>query len=123
MIVHIDNEHIRIGTDNGILFFTYKNGISIDLPTAIVMVAHRLFVQNGKSLPVLCNVTGVQKITRLARIYLSKQGTVLVERLALVSTSERSTAIAKFYLAANARSERTRFFRDENTALQFLRSF
>lgn len=123
MIIHFDNEYMSVGIEDEILFFTYKNGITIDLPIAIGTVAQRLSVQDGKSFPVLCNVEGVRKISRLARIYLSKRGTVLVERIALVSTSKLSTTIAKFYLLVNSRSVRARLFSDENAALQFLRSF
>lgn len=123
MIIHVDNEHIRIGIDNGILIFTYKDGIIIDLPTAMLIVSHRLMVQDGKAFPVLCHLGGVKKISRLARIYLSRKGTVLVERIALLSTSKLPTAIAKFYLSTNVCSERVRFFYDENVARQFLRSF
>lgn len=123
MIIHFDNEYMSVGIEDEILYFTYKNGITIDLPIAIGTVAQRLSVQDGKSFPVLCNVGGVREISRLARIYLSKRGTVLVERIALVSTSKLSTTITEFYLLVNARSVRARLFSDENAALQFLRSF
>ena len=123
MTIHVDNGYIQIGIDNDILFFTYKNGTIIDLPTAIETVGQRLMVQDGKAFPVLCHLGGVKKISRLARIYLSRKGTVLVERIALLSTSKLPTAIAKFYLSTNVCSERVRFFYDENVARQFLRSF
>lgn len=123
MTIHVDNGYIWIGIDNDILFFTYKNGTIIDLPTAIETVGQRLMVQDGKSFPVLCNVSGVQEISRSARIYLSKQGSVLVEKMAMVSSSHLSVAIANFYLTINTRSVRTRFFNNEDDALQFLKSF
>ena len=109
MIAHIDNEHIRIGIDDGILFFTYKNGIVIDLPTAITSVTHLLLVQNGKQFPVLCDISGVGRINRSARIYLSREGTVLVDSLALVVSSKLSTTMAKFYLDAYVHSVRQEF--------------
>ena|SRR5690606_23545198 len=122
MITHVDNEHIWIGIDNGILFFTYKNGIVIDLPVAIGTVGQRLSVQNGKYYPIICDVNGVRYIDRSARIYLSKQGSLLVKALALVSDSRSTTAITQFYLSFNAGSIPVRMFKDKDAALWFLRS-
>lgn len=122
MMAHIDNRYFWIGIDNGILFFTYKNGIVIDLPAAIGTVGQRLSVQNGKKYPILCDVSGVGYIERSARIYLSQQGLLLVKALALVSDSRSTTAITQFYMSFNTGTVPVRMFTDKDAAVRFLRS-
>jgi|SRR5690554_4382287 len=122
MVVHIDNRHFWVGIDSGILYFTYKNGVIIDLPLAIKSVSYRLSVQNGKNFPVLCDVSGVRYIGRSARIYLSVQGSQLIKALAFISRSRSTSGITQFYLSFNSSSIPTRIFKGKDVALRFLRS-
>lgn len=119
----IENKYAKFWVENGILFFVYKNGISLDLPTVQKIVQGRLKLQQGRMLLNFCDIRGVKSVDKAARNYLSREGSALIKAIALLVDNPLSSAMSKFYVRMNNPSIPTQMFTQRETALEFLEAF
>ena len=95
---YIENECAKLWIEKEILFVVYKNDVSIGLPGAIKVVEDRLFLQQGKSFLVFCDMRGVKSAEKAARNYLALEGSILIKAVALLVNNPLSNIISGFYI-------------------------
>jgi hypothetical protein len=108
---------------NGMLFITYKKGISITLEDAKEMIKNRLLFTQNVSYPMLVQDEGISFIAKEARDFMSKEGTEGVIAGAFVLKSVYSTFLINFYLSVTRPKVPNRMFTDPTKALEWLEQF
>ncbi|MBW8244157.1 hypothetical protein K1F50_15215 [Muricauda oceani] len=115
----VETELATMWLENDILFFVWKEGISIDLSGAKKTVARRMLLQQGKPYRILCNINGVRHIEKDAWHFLSGDGAGLVEELVLVAATPLERAFSK-YISNRMRSAPIKVFPHMETARKYL---
>lgn len=105
-----------------LLHVVYKKGISIDLKAAQHIVRDRMLLQEGREMPVLCDIRGVKRVNKPARDYFALEGSLWVKALAFLIDPPITDMISDFYLGTHAPSFPTRSFSNKSEALAFLKS-
>lgn len=105
--------------EDDILFFIWKEGITIDLSGAKKTVARRMLLQQGKPYRILCNINGVSHIEKEAWHFLSGEGAELVEELVLVAATPLEVVFSK-YISTRMRSAPIKVFPNMETARKYL---
>jgi len=119
----IENEYVKISTEDGILFMTYKKE-QIDLPYAKSVVESRLQVSNGKAYPVFVDLNKVKSTSKDARGYLAgNEAAHLISASALWGMNELIKMLSNFYLSLNKPDVPVRFFSDKQKALEWLKKY
>ncbi|MGB5819309.1 MAG: hypothetical protein WBG90_07470 [Saonia sp.] len=118
-----ENEYAEFWIENGILFFVYKDGISVDLPMVIKIVEDRLKLQQGRTLLNFSDIRGVKSVDKAARNYLAREGSVLIKAVALLVDNPLNKVISQFYVKANNPPIPTKVFTEREAALMFLETF
>lgn len=118
-----ENRYARFWIADGILRFEYREGIVINLAAARSVVADRLYFQNERVLPVLCDSRGVAAIDKAARDYLASAGSLLAKGVALLVRENVSQVMSRFYLQVSKPAVPTEIFTKEREALSYLSSF
>lgn len=118
-----ENRYARFWIAGGILRFEYKEGTAIDLAVAREVVADRLYFQNERVLPVLCDSRGVLSIDKAARDYLASSGSLLAKGVAILVLENVSQVMSRFYLQVSKPAVPTEIFTKEQEALCYLSSF
>ena len=95
----VETELANMWLEDDILFFIWKEGISIDLSGAKKTVARRMALQQGKSYRILCNINGVRHIEKEAWHFLSGEGAELVQELVLVAATPLERVFFKYILS------------------------
>ena len=108
---------------DGILFITYKKGISITLDDAKEMIKNRLLFTGNSSYPMLVQDEGISFIAKEARDFMSKEGTEGLLAGAFVLKSVYSTFLINFYLSVTRPKVPNRMFTDSTKALEWLEQF
>ena len=119
----IENDFAEFHLKNGIMFFTYKKDSYLDLEAAMRVVNDRVSIQNGKSYPVLCNITGLKGISKDGRDFLAKEGSELVKAVALIGASPGLRVMTNFYLYVNKPIVPTKVFPSKSEALKYLENY
>jgi len=117
---YYQNDFAEFWTEGSILFFVYKQGISLNLDAAKQLVADRLKVQNGVEYPVLCDMRGIKDSDKPARDYLAKEGSSQVRAVAVLIDSPVTRVMLNFYLSISRPLIPTKMFTDKNQAIEFL---
>ncbi|GAA3648782.1 DUF7793 family protein [Flavivirga jejuensis] len=117
---HIENEYAKFWIEKDILFFVYKNGISIDQSVATKIVEDRLSLQQGKAFLIFCDMRGIKSINKSARNYLAIEGSVLIKAVALLVNNPLTSAISGFYIKTSDPAIKTQVFTKKEDALEFL---
>lgn len=115
----VETELATMWLEDDILFFIWKEGISIDLSGAKKTVARRMLLQQGKPYRILCNINGVRHIEKEAWHFLSGEGAELVEELVLVAATPLERVFFK-YISTRMRSAPIKVFPDMETARKYL---
>ncbi|GAA3586913.1 hypothetical protein Q4Q39_19255 [Flavivirga amylovorans] len=123
MIDHLENEYAKFWIEKDILYFVYKDGISIDQSVAIKVVEDRLLLQQGKAFLILCDMRGIKKINKSARNYLALEGSTLIKAVALLVNTPLSSTISGFYIKTSNPSITTQVFTEQEDALKFLNNY
>lgn len=105
--------------DKDILFFFWKERVSIDLSGAKETVAQRLRLQQGRPQRILCKFNGILHIEKEARHYLLGEGAELVQELVLIATTPLELAYSK-YISNKMPLVPTKVFPDMDTAMGYL---
>lgn len=115
-----ENEWAEFWIEKEILFFVYKDGVSIDRSIAVKVLKDRLALQEGRPFLIFCDARGVKKIDRAARDYYALEGSVLTIAVALLVSEPLTHALSGFYIKTSRPPIPTGMFTDEEEALAFL---
>lgn len=116
----IENSYAYISLEGGILFFKYKNQVTIGLQQAMEVVADRMKLQRGIPYPILCDIKGVMEVDRDARKYLAIEGTLLSRAIALITGNPVSERISNMYVKNYIPNVPVKICKDQEEGLKFL---
>jgi hypothetical protein len=108
---------------DGILFITYKKGISVYLEDAKEMIRNRLLFTGNISYPMFVQDEGISFIAKDARDYMSNEGTQGLLAGAFLLKSVYSTFLINFYLSVTRPKIPNRMFTDKTKALEWLEQY
>lgn len=108
---------------DGILFVDYKPDLIVSLKVAKRIARDRMEFQQNKEYPVFCYLDGIFGVHSEARYYLVQEGALLINALALHSTSPVAIRLTEFYLKIHSHKIPTQIFKYKNQALQFLKPY
>lgn len=108
---------------NGILYFVYHSIPLLDHYMAKSIVQERLEFQQGRYYPVLCDTSGIQDATKLARDYLALEGSTLTKAVAIVDHRSVAKSMLELYLKRNRPLVPTAVFSDNIAAQKFLHPY
>ncbi len=118
----IENDFAQFHIRDGVMFFTYKPDIEIDLDGAKRIVADRLKLQGDETYPVVCDIRGLKGANKAARDYLANEGSEKVKVVALIVASPGLKIMTDFYLMVNKPTVPTKIFTSEDQAVKFIES-
>ena len=118
----IENEYATYMINDGILHVEYKN-VNLDLSAAVSIVEDRFALQEGQSIPVLCDIRKIKGINKTARIYLSIEGSSFIKAVAFIVEAPVSDMFSKFYLRTSKPPIPTMVFELISEALIFLKKY
>ncbi|MCK8141445.1 hypothetical protein MW871_06015 [Flavobacterium sp. I-SCBP12n] len=118
-----ENEFARFWIDGSILFFIYKDNVSINLAAAECIVANRIQFQNNIAYPVFCDARGIVSMDKPARDYLAQSGSFLTLAVGLLVNEQVSVMVSYFYLKINKPIVPTRLFTDQLAAIVFVTNY
>lgn len=104
-----------------LMHIIYKKDLSIDLKVAQVVVRDRMKLQNGREMPVLCDIRSVRKVNKQARDYLALEGSQWITALAFLIDPPVTDVISSIYVSTHAQSMPTQSFTNKSEALAFLK--
>lgn len=116
---HENNYAVYLLTDE-LLHIIYKKVPDINLKAAQLIVKDRMELQEGKAMPVLCDIRNVWKIDKTARDYLALEGSLWVEKLALLIDPPVTDMISSIYLDTHPQKVPTQSFTKKAEALAYL---
>jgi hypothetical protein len=119
---YFENDFAEFWTEDDILFFIYKSGITMNLDAAKTVVADRINVQKGIPYPVFCDMRGIKDSDKPARDYLAKEGSLMVNAVAVLTDSPVTRIMANFYLTISRPTVPTKMFTDKAHAIEYLKS-
>ncbi len=117
-----ENKYAIYFLTDELLHIIYKKDHCIDLKAAQLIVRDRMMLQNGREMPVLCDIREVRRVNKPARDYLALEGSQWVKALAFLIDSPVTDVISSIYLWTHAQSVPTRSFVKKSEALAFLKS-
>jgi len=116
---HENNYAVYLLTDD-LIHIIYKKVPCIDLKAAQIIVKDRMHLQEGREMPVICDIREVRNINKAARDYLALEGSLWVEKLAFLIDPPVTDMISSIYLDTHAQKVPTRSFTKKAEALDFL---
>lgn len=122
MSQEVQNDYAIFKVEQGIMHFTYKNGVELDLTAAMEVVSDRIKAQGNESFKVICDIRGLKSVNKEARDYLAKQGSQQVDAVALIVGSPARKVMSNFYLAVNKPDVPTKLFISHQEAMEFLQN-
>lgn len=123
MLNYYENDYATYLFKNQILHITYKRGVYIDLKAAVQIVKDRLVFHEGLSLPVLCDVRGVNEVNKSARDYFAIEGSTLIKAVAFIIASPVSKILSQFYLKTSNPPIPIKSFEQITEALVYLNEY
>lgn len=118
---HENNYAVYLLTDE-LLHIVYKPVPCIDLKAAQLIVRDRMTLQNGKEMPVLCDIRQVRKVDKPARDYFALEGSLWIRALAFLIDPPVTDVISTIYLGTHAQKVLTKSFIKKSEAMHFLQS-
>ncbi|MCK0156354.1 hypothetical protein MWU65_04130 [Cellulophaga sp. F20128] len=118
-----ENNYTSYRFYDGILHIIYHQGVSIDLDAAIQIVKDRLQLQEGQSIPVLCDIRGIKEISKSARAYLAIEGSIFIKALAVLVEPPVSKMLLAFYIRTSNPPIPNKSFETIDRALDYLNDF
>lgn len=110
--------------DSGIVKCKTFKGVLLTLADAKENIAAVKAIANGKTVPVLVDITEAKGGDKEARAYLAgKEAGAVQSACALLIDSPLSQLIGNFFLGLNKTHFPTRLFNDEEKAMKWLKNF
>lgn len=119
---HENDFAIYLMTDE-LLHIIYKKVHCVDLMAAQLVVRDRMQIQEGKEMPVLCDIRELRTINKAARDYLALEGSLWVKALALLIDPPVTDDLSTFYLNIHPSKIPTASFTTKSEALAFLHAY
>lgn len=117
----VENDHVKIWMEEGIVNVLYKSGSIWGLKAAKEVVAMRLEFTKGKTCKGIAYISDVRTATAEAREYLSsEEGYKAIEKVAIVTNSPISTLLGNLFIYINKPPKSTRLFKSKEEALKWL---
>ncbi|MBC74298.1 MAG: hypothetical protein CMH47_18925 [Muricauda sp.] len=107
---------------HGLLHIIYKKGRCIDLKAARTIVNDRMMLQEGREMPILCDIREVRRVNKPARDYFAREGSLWISALAFLIDPPVANTISSFYMGTHAQKVVTRSFTKKSEAVAFLRT-
>ncbi|MFD0991139.1 hypothetical protein ACFQ1R_13610 [Mariniflexile jejuense] len=120
---YFENDYTSYRFHDDVLHIIYHQGVCIDLNAAVQIVKDRLLLQEGVSLPILCDIRGIKEINKSARAYLAMEGSTLIKAVAVIVEAPVSEMMSEFYIRTSNPSIPTQSFENLDDAMVFLRNF
>ncbi len=120
---YFENDYTSYRFHDAILHIIYHQGVCIDLKAAVQIVQDRLLLQEGVSLPVLCDIRGIKEINKQARAYLAIEGSTLIKAVAVIVEPPVSKMLSEFYIRTSNPPIPTQSFERTEDALTFLKGY
>lgn len=119
-----ETDYVTMWIKDGVLHSNYKTLLTMNLEIAKKIVKDRIDFTKGKSYPILIDFTNLKSATKEARDYMNKPdgGLAGLVRGAFLSNSVVTTVFINLYLKINKPSIPTKFFTNEQEALNWLKS-
>ena len=119
-----ETNYVTVWIEDGILFCSYKEQITIDLDTAKKIVKDRIEFTKGVSYPILIDFTNLKSVTKDARDFMNEPtgGLSGLVKGAFLSNSVVTTVFINLYLKINKPTIPTRFFTNKQEALNWLKN-
>ena len=117
---HYENKFAYFRISNQIVFLDIKEDVVLDLDAAAAITSDRMQFQEGKSYPVLFNISRLADTSKSGRDYMAHYGWFLTKRVGILARPFRAYAIAKFYLLLSKPKVATEIFIEEPVAIDFL---
>lgn len=119
----IENSFVRLEIREGILFVTYKKGITLTIDKAKELIEIRKQFTANKPYPILIKDEGIITGDKATRDYLSNKGTEGLTAGAFVLKSIYSTLLFNFYLKITNPKIPSLTFTDEKKAIEWLSQY
>tara|TARA_R110002073_G_scaffold41884_2_gene117988 strand:- start:314 stop:694 length:381 start_codon:yes stop_codon:yes gene_type:complete len=120
---YFENDYTSYRFHDGVLHIIYHQGVSIDLNAAVQIVKDRLLLHEGRRLPILCDIRGINDINKSARAYLAMEGSTLIKAVAVIVEPPVSEMLSEFYIRTSNPPIPTQSFEHMEDALVFLKEF
>lgn len=120
---YFENDYTSYRFHDDVLHIIYHQGVCIDLNAAVQIVKDRLLLQEGVSLPILCDIRGIKEINKSARAYLAMEGSTLIKAVAVIVEAPVSEMMSEFYIRTSNPSIPTQSFENLEDAMVFLGNF
>ena len=119
----VENQHVQIWLEDGIVHGIYKKNCIITLEAAKEIVSLRLKLQAGKLYPaIIYMLDGDSVFTPQARKYLAKEGYEGVTKAVLITTSLARAVIANVFITIDRPLKPTKLFTSKEKGLQWLKN-
>ena len=117
---HYENKYaVYLLTEDLIhIVYTVK---SIDLKAAQIIVRDRMKLQEGLSMPVLCDIRELQMVNKQARDFFAMEGSLLIKALAFLIAPPVTDVLSEFYLNTHRSDIPSKSFTLKSEALHFLK--
>ncbi len=116
---HENTFAVYLLTDH-LLHIIYKKVPCINVKAAQLIVKDRMELQEGKVMPVLCDIREVRNIDKAARDYLALEGSLWIKKLAFLIDPPVTDMISSIYLDTHAQKVPTQSFTKKAEALAYL---
>lgn len=116
----IKNRWAEYWIKDGILFCKFKNGTEITLDIAKQLVTERLEFQKGENHPIVIDINGLISTTKDARKYMSKEGEKGISMGAFIIKTHLAKMTFNFFIHVEKPSIPTKFFANEEDALNWI---
>lgn len=120
---YFENDYTSYRFQDDVLHIIYHQGVCIDLNAAVQIVKDRLLLQEGVSLPILCDIRGIKEINKQARAYLAVEGSTLIKAVAVIVEPPVSEMLSEFYIRTSNPSIPTKSFDTMEDALNYLSAY
>ncbi len=119
-----DTDYAHFNLCDGIVYVTYKKGVTINLSTARQLVETRLELTENREYPMILFDEGVVSIEKEARDFFSSdEGIINISACAMVLKSVYSTFLGNFLIKIKKPSIPVKIFTDEKNAKEWLMQF
>ena len=119
----LETPYITFWKEEGIVHGKWADKIEITLDIAKYSQQERLVFTNGIAAPFLADIRGVRSVSKEAREYFSKEGTMFITAGAMIINSELTKALANFFLLINRPPIPMKLFTDETNAKEWLKQY
>ena len=116
-----ENKYAVYLMTEALMHIIYKKDLCIDLRAAQLIVQDRMKLQNGREMPLLCDIREVRRVNKPARDYLALEGSQWISALAFLIDPPVTDVISSIYLGTHAQSIPTGSFTKKSEALAFLK--